>query len=100
MDAAVVQCNYKADTSVCAKGARAYLVSFDVVGKRVRVVARSRSGRWVDRWEHQRNLHNFRLKTLAADDPLASRTDLPIAKNEWSQEVVDNLNKASGEAGD
>jgi hypothetical protein len=92
-DARVVQCNYKSGTSACRAGARAYLThSIDMAGYRVRVVARSRSGRWVVRWESLKNLHRFRLKTLAAEDPLAS-SDHPIARDYWTQKVVDNLNR-------
>jgi hypothetical protein len=95
-DARVVQCNYKSDTSACRVGARAYLTySIDVAGYRVQIVAKSRSGRWVVIWQDLRDLHNFRLKTLAAGDPLAAK-DLPIARDYWTQEVVDNLNRAVG----
>lgn len=89
-DRRVVQCNYLTGTPVCAAGARAYLVGFAV--PRVRVLARSRSGRWVFRWEPQARLHNFRLKTLAADDP-AFRFAGGLAAG-ISQAVVDNLNAA------
>lgn len=95
-DVRVVQCNYRADTPACRAGARAYLThGIDAAGGRVRVVARSRSGRWVVRWEGLKRLRDFRLKTLAAEDPLAG-SGLPIARDVWTQEVVDNLNRAAG----
>jgi hypothetical protein len=62
-------------------------------------VARSRSGRWVVRWESQKRLHNFRLKTLCPDDPLYASKH-PIARDRWTQEVVDNLNRLTVQAAD
>jgi hypothetical protein len=96
-DCRVVQCNYKSDTSACRVGARAYLsYQIDVAGYRVLVVAKSRSGRWIVKWESLMDLHKFRVKTLVAEDPLASSKH-PIARDYWSQEVVDNLNRISGQ---
>ncbi len=88
----VVQCNLRIDTATCRTGARAYLTgSLDVVGRRARILARSRSGRWVLRWEGLSHLHNFRIKTLTAQDPLWERQE--IARNRWVQDTVDNLNR-------
>jgi hypothetical protein len=73
-----------------ARLARAYL-TYETNCERVKVVARSRSGRWVARWEDLKKLHNFRIKTLCPHDPLYAK-EKGIATDRWSQEVVDNLN--------
>jgi hypothetical protein len=93
----VVQCNYRNHTSACASGSRAYLThSIDSARKRVRVVARSRSGRWIVRWERLGLLCNFRFKTLVPEH-LIRRTKSPVALDYWNQEVVDNLNRLASE---
>ncbi len=92
----VVQCNYKSDTSACRAGSRAYLsYKIDVAGHRVQVVARSRSGRWVVRWESLMDLHCFRIRCLVERDGLFLKS-LPIARNHWNQDVVVNLNRIAG----
>lgn len=98
-DLRVIQCNYRVATSVCSKGARAYLstVSGD---DRKQVIARSRSGRWVRRWEKRENLYNFRLKTLVADDPV--RKLFPVGISDFSEEhgqlICNNLNSEANDA--
>lgn len=92
-DMRVIQCNYRVATSVCSKGARAYLSTVSG-GDRVHVIARSRSGRWVRRWQKRENLCNFRLKTLVADDPIRKLFPLGISEfdEERGQLICDNLN--------
>src|SRR4051794_36377440 len=70
-DRVVIACNYLEATSACRRGALAF-VSQATGGDigRVRVLARSRGGRWVCRWEPLRLLGNFRPKTLPAGHPL------------------------------
>jgi hypothetical protein len=94
-DHKVIQCNYRVGTSDCASGARAYL-THDGDCERAKILARSRSGRWILHWEAIKRLHNFRLKTLCSDDPLYAKKKL-IALDHWSQEVVDNLNSLAAE---
>ena len=95
----VVQCQYRLDTPTCRAGARAYLtICANAAGKRARILARSRSGRWVERWESLRVLCNFRIKTLVADDPASRHKQ--IARNYWTMEAVDNLNRLSDQIAD
>lgn len=66
-----VVCNYIEGTSIVAEGARAYVV-LQLGGnlpERVRVVVRSRGGRWVSKWENMRRLDNFRLTTIPPEHP-------------------------------
>lgn len=71
-DRRVVQCNYAAPTSACTQGARAYLVRPNPGSgdDRIVILARSRGGRWVEKWESIGRLGNFRCKTLPAEHPL------------------------------
>ena len=70
-DQQVIACNYTEPTSVAAGGALAYVVPQlgGNLPERVRVLVRSRSGRWVEKWEAIWRLDNFRLKTLPPDHP-------------------------------
>lgn len=71
-DKRVVQCNYARATVAIPKGARAYLVLPNPGGgaDRVEVLARSRGGRWVRKWESIRNLTGFRIKTIPPEHPM------------------------------
>lgn len=71
-DRRVVQCNYAVPVSIAAAGARAYLLRANPGGgsDRIVVLARSRGGRWVEKWEDIRRLDNFRAKTLPPGHPL------------------------------
>lgn len=77
-DRKVVQCNYAEGISPVAEGARAYVVytndGWD--NERICVLARSRSGRWIEKWEDIRRLGNFRVKTLPPEHPLYSNDRL------------------------
>jgi hypothetical protein len=42
-------------------------------GERVRLLARSRSGRWIEKWETRKRLGNFRWKTIPAEHPFYGR---------------------------
>lgn len=68
----VIVCNYMEATSSVSKGSKCYVLepSHDSVSIRVRVFARSRSGRWIDKVESVKRLGNFRAATLVDDDPV------------------------------
>lgn len=70
-DRHVLACNYREFTNVAAQGALAYvLLQFGGnLPDRVRVLVRSRGGRWVEKWESVRRLDNPRLKTLPPEHP-------------------------------
>lgn len=92
-----VQCSYRIGTAVCVAGARAFLTYQIDPPKRVKIVARSRSGRWVVRWERLDRLHQFRFKSAVMENPVF-HPDRPIAVDYWQQETVDQLNElAKGE---
>lgn len=67
-----MQCNYVTSTGPVATGARAYLVQPNPGGgdDRIIVLARSRGGRWIEKWESIKRLGAFRVKTLPPEHPL------------------------------
>lgn len=71
-DRRVIQCNYAEATGIATDGARAYLVLPNPGGghDRIQILVRSRSGRWVEKWEDIRRLTDFRAKTLPPEHPL------------------------------
>lgn len=74
LDRKVMACNYVVPTNVAVAGARAYvcLTNPGGGGDRIDILVRSRSGRWVRKWENTKRLHNFRPKTLPPEHPLHS----------------------------
>lgn len=72
-DRRVVQCNYATGISAVTTGARAYLARTNPGGgnDRIVILARSRGGRWIEKWEDIRRLENFRPKTLPPGHPLS-----------------------------
>lgn len=86
----VIQCNYAESTSAIPTGARAYVIYLNRGGghDRINVLVRSRSGRWIEKWEDRRRLTNFRAKTLPPDHPLYSNDRLHPADNEWAAEFL------------
>ncbi|HEY3742991.1 MAG TPA: hypothetical protein VGL53_24260 [Bryobacteraceae bacterium] len=70
-----VACNYAEDTKTAVKGGLAFVLApngGDVHG-RLHILSRSRSGRWIRRWEPINRLTNFRKKTIPPDSPLYSK---------------------------
>lgn len=70
-DRKVIACNYAEGTRVASKGALAYVVPQlgGNLPEHVRLLVRSRGGRWVEKWEQMHRLGNFRLKTLPPEHP-------------------------------
>lgn len=70
----VVTANIVEDTRVFAPGAKVYVYPrFSGDGERLRILGRSRSGRWVDKWEAGWRLANFRITTLTDRESAFSR---------------------------
>jgi hypothetical protein len=63
-DKRVIACNLTERTREGAVGSLAYVLGVPGDPSRVRVLLRSRSGRWITKWESLSRLGNFRLKTL------------------------------------
>lgn len=91
-DRMAVQCNVRESCDVFSAGARVYLGScVDGVKQRHKIVGRSRSGRWVYVWVNTRLLHNFRTKTIPADNPRYD--DDRIAFDYWDEDYVARMNR-------
>ena len=57
-----IACNYAEATNIARKGARAYLLwRTGGDAERCNVLVKSRSGRWVDKWESIHRLDKFRV---------------------------------------
>ncbi|HET8625899.1 MAG TPA: hypothetical protein VFL91_00665 [Thermomicrobiales bacterium] len=68
-DRRALVCNYAIATATCRRGARAYVRQIPGDPARVLVLARSRGGRLVERWEPTAHLHRFRFVTLPPEHP-------------------------------
>jgi len=68
-DRRVIQCNLTRGQSTASAGARAYVVLTNPGGgsDRIVVLLRSRSGRWIEKWQDIRTLENFRVKTIPVE---------------------------------
>lgn len=96
-DRRVIVCNYTEATSIVSEGAKAYVVPLYLGGnlpERVMVLARSRGGRWVEKWENMRRLGSFRLKTLPPEHPRYADQRLAI---EATEEMLARLTRAQGQ---
>jgi hypothetical protein len=74
-DRHVMACNFAEAISECRKGALCYVLYSNPGGgyDRVFVLARSRGGRWIEKWEPIYRLTNFRVKTLPPEHPRYGR---------------------------
>ena len=94
-DRRVVQCNLAHPVNAAPAGARAYVSNRNPGwgGERIEVLMRSRSGRWVRKWQSIKALHNFRVKNMPPEHPLYGDTRV----NDWgdgSDGVAEELNQA------
>jgi hypothetical protein len=83
-DKKALACNYAVATKVCPQNALCYIIDRNPGsgGERVKLLARSRGGRWVEKWEVRWRLHNFRVKTVPSSNPIHGRVpDYP----EWTK---------------
>lgn len=68
-DKEIFVCNYGVSTSACAKGALCYVIRKFAVDESMKVLARSRSGRWIEKWDKKERFYNFRLKIIPPQHP-------------------------------
>jgi len=71
----VIVCNYEESISSVSKGARCYVWDANAShgGERVHLLVRSRSGRWIRKWENRNRIGNFRLLKLQPENPVYSK---------------------------
>ena len=90
----VLMCNYREGTSIVPPGARAYFsLGLPGMPERAYLLVRSRSGRWVQKWENVRHLCNFRFREMQPEHPLYGDTriadyltDDQLRRLEWQME--------------
>lgn len=94
-DRTVIACNYAEGTKIASLGALAYFCDGWTGGgyERVRVLVRSRGGRWVKKWESVKRLRNFRLKTLPASHPRYADKRVPSLFDDVLTELKDARNR-------
>ena len=70
-----IACNYAEPTKTAAKGSLAFVLLANAGNAHecLFVLSRSRSGRWIEKWEALRRLTNFRRKTVPAESPLYAK---------------------------
>lgn len=95
-DRKVIQCNYRVATHAIAEGARAYVVYFNAGGghDRLKVLVRSRSGRWIETWVDRRRLADFRVKTLPPEHPMYSNGRVQSVTGHWVDGFLAEVNGA------
>lgn len=61
-----VACNYRYSTKICPQAAKAFVLGTNPGNgsDHILIVARSRGGRWVEKYEDSRYLEHFRIVTL------------------------------------
>jgi hypothetical protein len=74
-DKRFIACNFRKGTKIARKGAIAYVLwpNYGGGNDRIPLLVRSRSGRWVEKWEAMSRLENFRFKTIPPEHPLYNR---------------------------
>jgi hypothetical protein len=65
-------CNLLVDIPSARKGSLCYVVLQNEGhdGDRLFLLIRSRSGRWIEKWEARTRLTNFRVKTIPRENPM------------------------------
>jgi hypothetical protein len=99
LDRYAVACNYREGTGVARQGAKAFLADWHWTGggwERVRVVARSRGGRHVTKWEPVKRLTNFRSTTVPPEHPMYKHQDVGFHETrEKADEFAERLTRIS-----
>lgn len=99
MNRIVLTCNLREAISEASKGARCYVVQHNRgnASDRMELLIRSRSGRWILKWESLSRLTNFRWKPLPPEHPrygderLIEQQHYPGKENfaEWINKLSD-----------
>lgn len=97
MDRKVIKCNYIASTKSVGAWSSAYLIRTNPGSgdERIVVLARSRSGRLIQKWEKTTRLGNFRVKTLPPSHPRFNDERIWNYDPEYDSELIDRLNRIS-----
>ena len=88
-DRRVIACNHSGRPSIRA-GALCYLMLTKPGNghDRIKILARSRSGRWIAKWEDMKRLSCFRFKTLPPEHPLYADERITDGREAWLAELT------------
>jgi hypothetical protein len=77
----VLACNYRIGVKACSAGSLAYVTNTNPGwgAERIEILARSRSGRWILKWESLYRLYNFRFKTMPDENPKSQKEKFAAA---------------------
>jgi hypothetical protein len=70
-DLRAVACNITEASGAVSRGSIAYVIQ--LAGDRIRLLVRSRRGRWIYKWLKVSALANFRFKTISPQSPLRNQ---------------------------
>lgn len=89
--------NVRVACNVFSVGALCYVVYDNPGGgsDRVKVLGRSRGGRWVETWIAMSRLHNFRFKAIPPSHPRYGDMRLYDRSGQWETEYLRRLVEAS-----
>lgn len=92
-DRHVIACNYVGDVASISNGSKAYVTLLNTGSGhlRVMVIIRTRSGRWVHKWESIKRLDNFRVKTLPKEHFFYADERIIDGKGWGKYETLDEL---------
>jgi hypothetical protein len=90
-----IACNYLEATSAVRECALAFVIQHYSDGESIRILTRSRSGRWIEKVERRRKLGNYRPRTLPAEHPAMRRDSRPTDYGDAAAEVAQSLGGAS-----
>lgn len=86
---AAVACNVARETGAAAARARCYVLGVPGSADSASLLIRSRSGRWIEKWERTKLLANVRVVTMVPDNPVAGR--LPRLSRETADKLVERI---------
>jgi hypothetical protein len=91
MDLHRIACNYRVGRNTASEGSLAYVILPNRGGgsDRIEILSRSRSGRWIRKYEAIWRLTNFRVKTIPPEHPLYERLDYGVGP-----ELLEELKEA------
>jgi hypothetical protein len=95
-DKRIIACNLLETVSTASVGALCYVRATTGTEARVELLIRSRSGRWISKWESLKRVGNFRFNTLAPDHPRYDDERLMAYASEDSLAWLQRLTQPEG----
>ena len=94
-DKRILVCNYGVSTSACAKSALCYIIQQSSISECFKVLARSRSGRWIMKWGNWDHFYNVRHKVIPPQHPRYNDSRLDGALSEFNPDYTGNKSQLS-----